>query len=54
MARMIGPFDSKPVQGALVTEVTDFTSMFSETPYRPNFTKRAGTWNMFGSFVPTT
>ena len=46
--------DASAINNWDITKVTDFTSMFSETPSRPNFTKRAGTWNMFGSFVPTT
>ena len=36
-----------------ISKVTRFTRMFSLCPSHPEFTKRAGTWDSNGTFIPT-
>ena len=35
-----------------IQKVTSFSYMFNECPSHPTFTKRAGTWNSSGTFIP--
>lgn len=41
-----------PINNWDVSNVTDFTKMFSGCMSYPDFTKRSGTWND-GTFYPT-
>ena len=37
-----------------IANVTDFYHMFDKSPSHPTFTKRAGTWDSYGTFTPTS
>ena len=37
-----------------ILKVTNFSQMFRDCPSHPTFTKRAGTWDSYGTFTPTS
>ena len=45
--------DASGINNWDISNVTDFTTMFYQTPVHPEFTKRAGTWNNKGTFIPS-
>ena len=46
--------DASAINDWDITKVTDFTKMFYNCQSHPTFTKRAGTWDSSGTFIPTT
>ena len=46
--------DSSAINDWDIAKVTDFYNMFNRCPSHPTFTKRAGTWDSFGTFTPTS
>ena len=46
--------DSSAINDWDILKVTNFKYMFFQSPSHPTFTKRAGTWDSYGTFTPTS
>lgn len=45
--------DASDINDWNISNVTDFTEMFNYCPSHPEFTKRPGTWDSDGTFIPS-
>ena len=45
--------DTSAINDWDISSVTNFGDMFGGCPSHPEFTKRSGTWDKYGTFKPT-
>ena len=46
--------DASAINDWDISNVTNFGDMFGGCSSHPEFTKRTGTWDKYGTFTPTT